>query len=57
MVVQVLIKVQNDYKNPPDCNFLDSWVFQNFILAEELFAKALQSFKSGLSVGNNLYGI
>ena len=57
MVVQVLIKVQNDYKNPPDCNFLDSWVFQNFILAEELFTKALQSFKSGLSVGNNLYGI
>ena len=27
-------------KNHPDCTILFKWVFDNFILAEELFAKA-----------------
>ena len=27
-------------KNPPDCPILYNWVFDNFILAEELFAKS-----------------
>ena len=27
--------------NPPKCTILDSWVFENFILADEPFAKAL----------------
>ena len=30
-------------KNPPDCPILDNWVFDSFIFANELFAKALQS--------------
>ena len=29
-------------KNPPNCFILDSWVFNNFILADEQFAKDLQ---------------
>ena len=33
--------------------FLDSEVFDNFILAAELFAKALQSLETGLSVNIN----
>ena len=28
-------------KNPPDCSILWKWDFDNFILAEELFTKAL----------------
>ena len=27
--------------NPPDYIILDNWVFENFILADELFAKPL----------------
>ena len=26
--------------NPPNCNTLDSWVFESFILADEAFAKS-----------------
>ena len=33
-----------------------NWVFDNFILAEELFAKTLQSFKTCVLVNNNLCG-
>ena len=33
-------------KNTPDCPILCNWVFDNIILAEELFAKALQSFEA-----------
>ena len=29
-------------KNPPNCTILDSWIFENFILADERFAKALR---------------
>ena len=30
-------------KNPPDYLILCNWVFDNFVLTEELFAKALWS--------------
>ena len=32
-------------KNSPDCPILCKWYFDHFILAEELFAKELQSLK------------
>ena len=35
--------------------FYTTWVFDNFILAEELFAKALWSFETCALVKNNLY--
>ena len=38
-------------KNPP---VLCYWVFDNFVLAEELFAKALGSFETCVLVRNNL---
>ena len=41
-------------KNFPDCPILCKWYFDNFILAEELFAKDLQSFKTCVLVNNNL---
>ena len=40
-------------KNPLDCSILCNWVFDNFILSDELFAKA---FKTCVLVNNNLYG-
>ena len=40
-------------KNPPDCPILCNWVFDNFILAEELFAKALPSFETCVLYVNN----
>ena len=43
-------------KNPLDCPILCIWVFDNFILAEELLAKALQSLKTYVLLNNNLYG-
>ena len=44
----------NLLKNPPDCIILDHWVFDNLILADELFAKALQRFETCVLVNNNL---
>ena len=43
-------------KNPPDCPILCNSVFDNFILADELFAKALPSLETCVLVNNNLYG-
>ena len=43
-------------KDPPNCISLDSWVFGNFILAYEPFAKALLSLETCASVNNNLCG-
>ena len=43
-------------RNPPNCPILCIWVFDNFILAEELFAKALWSFEIYVLVNNNLCG-
>ena len=42
--------------NPPDWLILCNWVFGNFILAEELFAKALWNFETWVFVNNNLCG-
>ena len=33
-------------RNTPYCPILCNWVFDNVILAEELFAKALRSFET-----------
>ena len=41
-------------RNPPDYPILCNWVFYNFILADEPFAKALQSFETCVLVNNNL---
>ena len=40
-------------KNPPDCPILCNRVFANFILAEEPFAKALQSLETCLLDNEN----
>ena len=42
--------------NPPHCSILGNWVFENFMLADEPFAKALQIFGTCVSVNNNLCG-
>ena len=42
--------------NPPDCPNLCNWVFNNFILDEELFAKALRSQETCVLVNNNSWG-
>ena len=39
---------------PPNCIILDNWVFQNFILANEPFAKALRLLGTCVLVNNNL---
>ena len=41
-------------KNPPDCPLLCYWVFENFILADESFAKALWIFETCVLVNNNV---
>ena len=41
-------------KNPPDGPILCNCVFNNSILAEELFEKALQSLETCVLVNNNL---
>ena len=43
-------------KNPSDCPILCNLVFDNFILAEELFAKTLQSFETCVLVNGSLWG-
>ena len=47
---------RSQLKSFPDCTILDSEVFDNFILVDELFAKALRSLETCLSVNNNLCG-
>ena len=42
-------------KNRPDFPILCNWVFDNFILIEELFTKALRSLETSVSVNNNLF--
>ena len=50
--------VRNGTKSLPkillDCLILCNWVFDSFILAEELFAEALQSLETCVLVDNNL---
>ena len=43
-------------RNPTDFPILHNWVFDNFSLAEDLFAKALRNFETCVLVNNNLYG-
>ena len=43
-------------KNPPDCPILCNWVFDNFILADERFEKALKSLETCVLVNNSLCG-
>ena len=42
--------------NLPDCIIFDSWIFKNFILADEPFSKALQNLKTCVLVKNSLWG-
>ena len=35
---------------------LGNWAFENFILADESFEKALRNFETSISVNNNLCG-
>ena len=42
-------------KNPPNCPIFSNWVFDNFILADEPFAKALGNLETCVLVNNNLY--
>ena len=47
-------------RNSPDCTLLASWVFDDVILADviltdSLFAKALRSLKTCLSVNDNFF--
>ena len=44
-------------RNTPDYSILCNSVFDNFILADELFPKALRSFGTCVLVNNNLCGI
>ena len=41
-------------RNPPDCPILNSWVFDNFILTDELSAEVLQKLKSCVLVNYDL---
>ena len=41
---------------PPNCIILDNKVFEKFLLADEPFAKALEIFKTCLSVNSSLCG-
>ena len=43
-------------ENPHDCPISCNWIFDYFILADEPFAKALQSFEACVLVNNNLRG-
>ena len=43
-------------RNPPDYPILCNWVFNNFVLADELFAKALRSLETCVLVNNKLCG-
>ena len=43
-------------KSPPHCSIFCNCVFENFISAEELFAKVLRSFENCVLVNNNLCG-
>ena len=40
--------------NPPDYTIWDNWVFENFMLADESFPKALQIFETCVPLNNKL---
>ena len=35
---------------------LDNWIFENFVSADESFAKVLRIFATGILINNNLCG-
>ena len=41
-------------RNRPDCPILCNWVFDNFVLADKPFAKALRSFETCVFANRNL---
>ena len=41
---------------PSNCTILRNWFFENLILAEKSFAKALGSLKTCVSVNDKLWG-
>ena len=43
-------------KYPPNCTIWDRWVFNNFILADEPFAKDLWNLETCVSDNNNFGG-
>ena len=43
-------------RSPPTCVILENWVFDNFMLVDDLFAKALRRFSTCLLVNNDLWG-
>ena len=47
-------EVYRKKKSIPDSSILDSWVFDNFILADEVFTKALQNLEACVLVNNIL---
>ena len=42
-------------RNPLDYTILDSWVFDNFVLADKLFANVLRNFQTFPSVNFDLF--
>ena len=52
--IEIAFVIGKVLRTLPKRTILSSWVFDNFILADELFAKALWSLKTCLSVSNNL---
>ena len=53
---KIFPKISMPQITPPDCTNFDNWVFENFILADQPFAKALRVFETYVSFNNNLYG-
>ena len=50
MVNQTSLIFKSLPRNPLDCSVLECLVFDNFVVANKLFAKALQSFRTSLPV-------
>ena len=44
-------------KNPPDFPIFCNWVFDNFILAEEPFARTLRSIETCVSINSTLFSL
>ena len=54
MLLQFLVIAQKVYpRNPSNCTILDRWVFENFVLADEPFAKTLQIHETCVLANNN----
>ena len=54
MLSKVDVTLDISVKNSLDCIILDSWVFENVILADELFVIVLQILETCVSVNNIL---